>query len=88
MAKGKKNPAAVALGKLAASKRSTEELAAAGRRGGLRKAENHKNGSRPKSTALAKSVTASRKHVPNKKKMQASVQKVARARWKGNHKDA
>jgi hypothetical protein len=38
----KKNPAAVALGKLAASKRTKEELAEAGRRGGLRKAENHK----------------------------------------------
>ncbi len=36
----KKNPWAVALGKLAASKRSKEELAEAGRQGGLKKAAN------------------------------------------------
>jgi hypothetical protein len=36
----KKNPAAVALGKLAAAKRTREQLAEAGRRGGLSKAAN------------------------------------------------
>jgi hypothetical protein len=35
-----KNPAAVALGKLAASRRTREELAEAGRQGGLAKAKN------------------------------------------------
>jgi len=33
--KVKKNPAAVSLGKLSAAKRSVEELAAVGRKGGL-----------------------------------------------------
>jgi hypothetical protein len=38
MGKRTKNPAAVALGKLGASKRTKKELAEAGRRGGLAKA--------------------------------------------------
>jgi hypothetical protein len=44
----KKNPAAVALGKLAASKRTKEELAEAGRLGGLSKAARRavRNGSK------------------------------------------
>jgi hypothetical protein len=37
-----KNPAAVRLGKLAAKKRGKQGMADAGRRGGLRKAENRK----------------------------------------------
>jgi hypothetical protein len=40
----KKNPAAVALGRLAASKRTAEELREAGRRGGQAKAANRLNG--------------------------------------------
>jgi hypothetical protein len=40
----KKNPAAVALGRLAASKRTPEELREAGRRGGQAKAANRANG--------------------------------------------
>jgi hypothetical protein len=56
----KKNPAAVALGKLAASKRSKADFAEAGRRGmasrwGNRKAQ--QNGAGPTSAALAESST-------------------------------
>jgi hypothetical protein len=40
----KKNPAAVALGKLAASRRTKEQLAESGRQGGLAKAANRANG--------------------------------------------
>jgi hypothetical protein len=48
----KKNRAAVALGKLAASGRTKEELAEAGRRGGLKKAANRANGNAPTFAAL------------------------------------
>jgi hypothetical protein len=41
-----KNPAAVALGKLAASRRTREELAEAGRQGGLAKAKNRRSSSK------------------------------------------
>jgi hypothetical protein len=64
----KKNPAAVALGKLAASKRTPEDLAEAGRRGGLNKAANRRNGIAQEPTALSDPGTTAEADHPKKGK--------------------
>jgi hypothetical protein len=56
-----KNPAAVALGKLAASRRTRKELAEAGRQGGLAKAKNRRFVSQHHGLFHPKSVVNARK---------------------------